>query len=61
MHITVNSKQYIANITHCGEAITLSYPNGEEITVIPREKNWEETATAAIIAIVKAQEHATAA
>ena len=61
MRITVNNNIYDAVVTHCGEAITLFDAGGHEITVIPREKGWEETATAAITCIVAAQERATAA
>ena len=61
MQITVNNNIYDAIITGCGEAITLFDADGHKITTIPREKDWKETATAAITCIAAAQERAAAA
>lgn len=61
MQIKINNKFYDFILTGCGEAITLFDAEGHEITTVPREKDWEEAATAAITSIMAARERATAA
>lgn len=47
----VNQKQYIAADLRCGTGIGIYDESGNEITVIPAERNWQEVATAAITCV----------